>query len=183
MTNDFPQTSRMYFPKPCVIMSRHQQITAEKYYCVGNCSSMAALGAGRARTLRPPWHMCALAKRRASYGMKMFSPPPCSSFLFIFSRFAPLFLYQLSSSLFFHQPATQSINNLHARLGSFTPLRKILTVNHYLRSHDFQHSHAKWPGVILHDDLKLKWGKQIDANSRISRSPEREKKITSQRSY
>jgi len=43
-----------------------------------------------------------------------------------------------------------SINrDSHLHLSGFSPLRKIPTVNHYLRNQDFQHSPQSRPRVII----------------------------------
>ena len=103
---------------------------------------MAAFDVGCSRTSRPHWYAYALVKGSASYG-KVFTPP-------FFFPSCPLSLLSsfalLSSSLPFHQPITTNhdlhphlIQTLYLRVGHSTPLRKTLTVNHYLRIEYFQH--------------------------------------------
>ena len=99
---------------------------------VGNGCLMAALGAGCARVLWPQRHTYAL--------WKCFHP---SCFLFFF----PSHLSSLHALLPVHNflqafpfIKLSSINHdPHLHLSDFSPLRKILTVNHYLHNPDFQH--------------------------------------------
>jgi len=70
-----------------------------------------------------------------------------------FARFTPSFLCTTFLKTFFLFIKLTSINhNLHLHLSGFSPLSKILTVNHYLHSPDFQHlqsgpaCHKKSPG-------------------------------------
>ena len=75
---------------------------------------------------------------------KGFHTPVFLSFLSSLSLLSSFAL--LSSSLPFHQPITTNhdlhphlIQTLYLRVGHSTPLRKTLTVNHYLRIEYFQH--------------------------------------------
>ena len=62
----------------------------------------------------------------------------------------PLFLYNTTFLKPFPSTNLLSINNSpHLHLSCFSPLRKILTVNHYLRNQDFQH-------IILTEEAPLR---------------------------
>jgi len=80
--------------------------------------------------------------------------PTCFSFLHTFSSphtFLPV--HNFPQVL----PSTKlsSINHdSHLHLSGFSPLRKILTVNHYLRNQDFQHCSLLWLRVIPRDHLR-----------------------------
>jgi len=102
---------------------------------VGNVSLMAATGAGCARTLRPLRHTCALVKERAIWE-NAFIAVVFLSFSSSLATYLPSYS-QLSLS-FFHQVITIN-HDLHLHLSGFTPLRKILTVNHCLHSPQLQH--------------------------------------------
>jgi len=72
----------------------------------GNSSLMTALGVGDGRTLWPQRHVCASAKRRASFenAFTTASFPPLT-----FSRFAPLFLCTTFLKSFFSINLSQSV--------------------------------------------------------------------------
>ena len=122
--------------------------------CVGNRIVMTALDAGCARTTRPHWYAYALVKGRASYET-VFTPSASLSFLAL-----SLFLLLPSTSLLslshsFHQlntinyhPHPRIIQTLYIHLSRSTPLRKTLTVNHYLRIEYFQQFMVEVPDQI-----------------------------------
>jgi len=97
---------------------------------------MAALVAGCARSLWPQRQTYALAEGRAS-SQNVFHPT-CFSFLLTFSSlhtFLPVHNFPQA----FPSTKLSSINHdSHLHLSGFSPLRKILTVNHYLHNQDFQ---------------------------------------------
>jgi len=108
---------------------------------------MAAFDAGCTRTLWPQRHTYALAKGRAS---------PENAFIpLVFLSFTPFLAThlpscaQLSSRLSFHQVIINHDPHLH--LSGFGPLRKILTLNHCLRSPDFQPALPDLPRVTASD--------------------------------
>jgi len=112
---------------------------------------MAALGAGCARSLWPQRHTYALVKGRAS-SQNVFTPLVFPSDT-PSPHNTPSFLYTTFSQVF---PSTKlsSINYYsHLHLSGFTPLRKIPTVNHYLRNQDFQQGCLRFPRVIIDDYL------------------------------
>jgi len=114
---------------------------------VGNRCLMAALDAGCARTTRP--HCYAYALVNDAQAMKIVFTPllavslcllPVLSFSSSFSHH-----FTSSSSLFFLQLNTINydlhlciIHTLYLRLSLSIPLRKTLTVNHYLRIEYFK---------------------------------------------
>ena len=114
-------------------------------YCVGNGTLMAALDAGCARTLWPLTHTFALAKGRAS--SENVSTPLI--FLPSYLRSLHTFLPVCNLPQAFPLIELSSINHdIHLHLSGFSPLRKILTINHYLRSPDFQHTGESGKRVI-----------------------------------
>ena len=116
---------------------------------VGNRSTMAALDAGCvgcASTARPYWYVYALVN--AGKAIQIFTPMFVSlCFLSVF-RFRLLLSFYLTFSSSFSFLQHNTINyGLHLRMMQTfclhfsrpTPLRKTLTVSHYLRNEYFQH--------------------------------------------
>jgi len=102
---------------------------------------MAALDAGCACTLWPLKHTYAPVKGRAS-SENCFTPLVFPSFLPSYLRSLHTFLpvRNFPQNLPFHQVIININHDLHLHLSGFGPLRKVLTVNHYLGSPDFQHT-------------------------------------------
>ena len=125
---------------------------------------MTALDAGCALILWRLRYKYELVKGCAS-SENVFTPP-------VFPPYSPLLAShlpsrtQLSLSLSFHQVIIIN-HDLHIQSSGFSALRKILTVNHYLRSPDFQqtivsvdiykwllsHSERQAPGRLVPREL------------------------------
>ena len=115
-------------------------------HCLGSRSVMAPLDAGCARITRPHWYAHALVND--AQAMKIVFTPLSVSFCFLpvlslSSSFLSSHHFPLKSFL----PSTQynnydlrlrTVQTLYLHLGHSTPLRKTLTVNHYLRIEYFQ---------------------------------------------
>jgi len=79
--------------------------------------------------------------------------PTCFSFRHTIST-QHTFLPVHNFSQVFPSTKLSSINYYsHLHLSGFTPLRKIPTVNHYLRNRDFQQGCLRFPRVIIDDYL------------------------------